>query len=209
MRPLSQFVSSLLDEFGHDRVDVLGYSFGGALAQQLALDSPTRVRRLVLAATNSGAVSLPGTPRAFMHLLSPRCYYSTAHLERVLPVIAGGRTARDSEQPKRDAKARVALPPTLWGYQSQLVAIAGWTSAFWLQHLTQSTLVLSGDDDPLVPLANARFLARRIPDARLHVVAGGGHLFLIDQPRDAAPVLNAFLACPDTGATPWSNHRQT
>jgi len=66
-----------------------------------------------------------------------------------------------------------------------------------------------GDDDPLVPLANARFLARRIPDARLHVVAGGGHLFLIDQPRDAAPVLNAFLACPDTGATPWSNHRQT
>jgi hypothetical protein len=95
-----------------------------------------------------------------MHLLWPRRYYSTAHLERVLLVIASGRTAREPVRLKRDAKVRVAPPPTRWGYQSQLAAIAAWTSAFWLQRLTQPTLALSAYNDPLVPLAKARFLAR-------------------------------------------------
>ena len=46
-------------------------------------------------------------------------------------------------------------------------------------------LVLAGDDDPSVPVANARLLAARLPDATLHVIPGGGHLFLLDQPEDA------------------------
>ena len=52
---------------------------------------------------------------------------------------------------------------------------------------------MAGDDDPAVPVANARLLARRIPDARLHVVAGGGHLFLLDEPESATAAIQAFL----------------
>jgi pimeloyl-ACP methyl ester carboxylesterase len=54
-------------------------------------------------------------------------------------------------------------------------------------------LVVAGDDDPSVPLLNARLLARRIPNARLHVVKGGGHLFLLDEPHSAVPQIGAFL----------------
>ena len=196
MRALAAVVTGLLDELGQDRVDVLGYSFGGALAQQLALDAPHRVRRLILAATTAGAVSIPGSPWALLHLLSPLRYYSTAYQRRSVPTIAGGRTARDPEILRAHAADRLASPPTFWGYQSQLCSIAGWTSAHWLRRLPQRTLVMTGDEDPLVPMANARFLAGRIPRACLHVVPGGGHLFLIDQPEDVTGVITRFLTDP-------------
>jgi poly(3-hydroxyoctanoate) depolymerase len=196
MRGLARVAVGVLDGLGLGEVDVLGYSFGGAVAQQLARDAPGRVRRLILAATHAGVVSLPGHPRAWTHMLTPLRYHSEAHLRRALPVIAGGRTARDPSLVDRHAADRLAAPPSVWGYQSQLLAMTGWTSAAWLARLYQPTLVLAGDDDPLIPLANARFLTRRIPRARLHVVDGGGHLFLIDQPGDVAHVVRSFLSEP-------------
>jgi pimeloyl-ACP methyl ester carboxylesterase len=84
--------------------------------------------------------------------------------------------------------------PSTWGYLGQLFAIGGWTSLPWLHRLRQPTLVLAGDDDPIVPLLNGRILARRIPDARLHVVDGGGHLFLLEQPARIAAAVAGFLA---------------
>ncbi|MGI8625948.1 MAG: alpha/beta fold hydrolase, partial [Geodermatophilaceae bacterium] len=76
----------------------------------------------------------------------------------------------------------------------QLYAIQGWTSLPWLHRLPQRTLVMAGDDDPIVPLLNARILTWRIPDARLHVVRGGGHLFLLDEPESCAEVIAGFLS---------------
>jgi poly(3-hydroxyoctanoate) depolymerase len=193
MRGLARIALRLLDTLGIGGADVLGYSFGGAVAQQLARDAPQRVRRLILAATHAGMVSLPGRPQALMHLLTPLRYHSVTHLRRALPAMAGGRTARDPALLAQHARDRLLAPPSFWGYQSQLFAMTGWTSALWLRQLNQPTLV----HDPLIPLANARFLARRIPRARLHVVPEGGHLFLIDQPGDVVRVVRTFLSEPD------------
>ena len=85
--------------------------------------------------------------------------------------------------------ARFIERPSTWGYLGQLFAISGWTSLPWLGSLRQPTLVLAGDDDPIVPLVNGRILARCIPNARLHVVRGGGHLFLLEQPARIAAVI--------------------
>jgi poly(3-hydroxyoctanoate) depolymerase len=197
MQGLARVALRLLDALGIGEADVLGYSFGGAVAQQLARDAPQRVRRLILAATHAGMVSVPGRPQALVHMLTPLRYHSVTHLRRALPAIAGGRTARDPALLAEHARDRLLAPPSFWGYQSQLFAMTGWTSAPWLRQLNQQTLVLAGDDDPLIPLVNARFLARRIPRARLHVVPGGGHLFLIDQPGDVVRVVRHFLSEPD------------
>lgn len=194
MRGLAQIVVGLLDELGHSQVDVLGYSFGGALAQQLAHDAPERVRSLILAATTAGFVSVPGSPRALVYMLSPLRYYSERHLRKALPAIAGGRASRDDQFVAQHAADRLASPPPFWGYQLQLYSITGWTSAHWLRSLGAPTLVLAGRDDPLVPLVNARFLAARIPSASLRVIDGAGHLFLIDQPADAATEITEFLS---------------
>jgi poly(3-hydroxyalkanoate) depolymerase len=196
MPALAKLVQRLVARLGYHEIDVLGYSWGGALAQQLAHDAPGLVDRLILAGTTAGAVSRPGSARALACMLTPLRYYSAAHLRQVAPVIAGGRTAREPDLLQTHASHRLAAPPTLWGYQSQLWAMTGWTSAFWLHRLRLPTLVLSGDEDPLIPLDNARFLAWRIPNARLEVIRGGGHLFLIDQPRDAADEITRFLADP-------------
>jgi len=92
-----------------------------------------------------------------------------------------------------NAETRLQAPPSALGYAYQLYAVAGWTSLPWLHRLRQPSLVVAGERDPSVPLGNARILAARIPDARLHVVRGGGHLFLLDEPETAAGAIRAFL----------------
>jgi poly(3-hydroxyalkanoate) depolymerase len=192
MRRLSRVVTHLLDELGYDRVDVLGYSFGGALAQQLAHQSPERVRRLVLAGTMCG-VGAPPNPLVLALMATPQRYYSRSHLERISPFLYGGASRRDPEALQRHLAARLRRPPGLIGYQWQLYAVAGWTSLLWLHRLEQPTLVIAGEKDPIVPLINARLMARRIPGAQLHVVPAAGHLFLIDQPEEPAAVIMDFL----------------
>ena len=193
MHALARHVSTLLDILGHRRVDVLGYSLGGAVAQELARRAPDRVRRLVLCATSPGLFALPPRPVAALLLATPARYYHPLLFRLTVPRIAGGRTAREPALLRLQSGLRLAHPPDLLGYAYQLFAATGWTSTPWLHRLRQPTLVIAGDDDPAIPLANARLLARRIPDARLLVVKGGGHLFLIDEPESVIAAVHAFL----------------
>jgi pimeloyl-ACP methyl ester carboxylesterase len=175
---------------------VLGYSFGGGLAQELAHRAPDRVRRLVLCATAPGLGGSPPRPMAALMLATPARYYHPRLLELSVAHIAGGRTARNPGALARHAGERLLHPPSALGYAYQLYAVAGWSSLPWLRSVTQPTLVVAGDDDPAVPLRNGRLLAARLPHARLHVVKGGGHLFLLDEPENVAGVIREFLDAP-------------
>jgi poly(3-hydroxyalkanoate) depolymerase len=186
-------IEAMLDALGYDRIDVLGVSLGGVVAQQLARQAPHRVRRLVLAATGPGLGGVPGSPRVLLALATPRRYVNPDYYRRVAGRIYGGGARRDPDALLHGSVARFIERPTLRGYVGQLYAIGGWTSMPWLHRLPQPTLVLAGDDDPIVPLVNARILARRIPGARLHVVSGGGHLFLLERPAEVARLVTDFL----------------
>ena len=82
------------------------------------------------------------------------------------------------------------------GYVHQLAAITGWTSVRCLRTLRQPTLILAGDDDPLVPLINARILRTLIPNARVHVYSGG-HVELVADPQRLVPTIEDFLSSDD------------
>jgi poly(3-hydroxyalkanoate) depolymerase len=194
MRGLAEHTIRLLDELGLREVDVLGVSFGGLLSQELARRAGRRVRRLILAATACGLGGVPGNPRALAILATPRRYHSPENFSRVAPVLYGGRIRREPELLGQQALARLGRPPSKGGYLAQIYAVTGWTSAPWLHRLRQPTLVLAGDDDPIVPLVNGRILAWRIPQAQLHVVHGGGHLFLLEQAGEMAELVAGFLA---------------
>jgi pimeloyl-ACP methyl ester carboxylesterase len=194
MRGQADLIAELLTRLGHKRVDVLGYSFGGVVAQELARRHPDRVRRLVLCATVPGWPTVPGNPIAWWLMLTPARYYDRRLAQVILPRVAGGRTASDRTALLAELQRRRAHPPSLRGYLDQLYAITGWTSHPWLHRLNMPTLIVQGDADPLVAAANARWLARRIPKAELHIVPGAGHLVLFDEPERVAPVLDAFLS---------------
>jgi pimeloyl-ACP methyl ester carboxylesterase len=80
-----------------------------------------------------------------------------------------------------------------YGYYLQLIAGIGWTSLPWLPFLSQPTLVMAGTDDPIVPLANGRIMAKLIPDARL-VTLDDGHLFLLTSACESARLITEFLS---------------
>ena len=77
----------------------------------------------------------------------------------------------------------------------QLAATAGWTSLPLLRRLRQPTLILAGDDDPIIPLANARLMHRLIRRSQLHVYHDG-HLGLVTHAAELAPLVDFFLAAP-------------
>jgi poly(3-hydroxyalkanoate) depolymerase len=192
---LAPLLSGLLDRLGYRQADVLGVSWGGGLAQQFALSRPDRVRRLVLVATGPGALMVPGHPRVLLRMLTPRRHRDPGHAARIAGELYGGGARKDP------ALARDLLnatrPGTARGYYYQLISAAGWTSLPRLRRLRRPTLILAGDDDPIIPLVNARIMHRLIPRSQLHVYHGG-HLELAADAERLAPAVEAFL---DAGLT--------
>ena len=145
---------------------------------------------MILAATAAGAFMVPGKPKVLWLMASPRRYIQPSHVVRIAPMIYGGSFRRDSKLAAEHA-SKVRSAGKL-GYYWQLFAGLGWTSIHWLHKIRQPTLVLAGDDDPLIPLVNMRLLAWRIPNAQLHII-DDGHLFLITRAEAVAPIIMKFL----------------
>jgi pimeloyl-ACP methyl ester carboxylesterase len=146
MPMLSDIAARVLDAVGIEKADVVGYSHGGAVAQQLAVGHPTRVNRLVLLATACGVGAVPGHPRDVIQmLLTPN---------------------RATRWPRPDPLG------LLW----QVAAISTWSSIPVLGCIDAPTLVVCGDYDRAVPPANSRLLAGRIRDARLVTIQAGHDL---------------------------------
>jgi poly(3-hydroxyalkanoate) depolymerase len=192
---LCRLIAGLLTELGHDQADVLGISWGGAVAQHFAAFQRARCRRLVLAATAAGAPMVLARPSVLAHLMTPRRYLDRAYLERVAGDLYGGSARTDWATASTALHQGEELPRSSRGYLYQLAAVAGWTAVPFLPWLRQPVLILAGDDDPIIPLANARLMHRLLRDSRLHVYPGG-HLGLITEAAALAPVVDGFLAAP-------------
>lgn len=185
-------VTALLDRLGFTRaVDVLGLSWGGGLAQHFAVQHRRRCRRLVLAATGTGALMVPAHPRVLGRMLTPRRHRDPEYARRIAGEIYGGTMRSEPERAARVLHAETRLGPRR-GYYYQLAASTGWSSLPFLRLIRQPTLILAGDDDPIVPAVNARLMARLLPDARLHLYRGG-HIALVTEAAELAPVVDGFL----------------
>jgi poly(3-hydroxyalkanoate) depolymerase len=190
MPDLARLAARLLDHLDYHTVDVLGISWGGALAQQFAHQYPDRCRRLVLVSTGTGAFMVPGRLSALLMLASPRRYLDPSYMAAVAGLLYGGRMR---ERPELAAAyARDVRSGGIRGYYLQLLAGAGWTSIHWLWQLRQRTLILSGRDDPIVPPINGCIMAGMMRDARLHLF-DDGHLGLMTSSDELAPMVRDFL----------------
>jgi poly(3-hydroxyalkanoate) depolymerase len=204
---LAPLLSGLLDQLGYPQADVLGISWGGGLAQQFALRCPARVRRLVLVATGTGALMVPGNPKVLLRMLTPRRHRDPGYAARIAGELYGGSVRNDPELARDLLHATTRLGPAR-GYYYQLASGIGWTSLPWLPRLRPPTLILAGDDDPVIPLVNAQIMHRLIPSSELHIYHGG-HLDLATDADRLAPVVEAFLTAEMAGTAEAAEASET
>jgi len=191
---LACLVGRVLDLLGYDRFDVLGISWGGGLAQQLAFQNPRRCRRLVLVSTATGSLMVPANPLVLAKMATPRRYRDPDYAKSIAAQLYGGRMRRRPDEVRHVMYEQERLGPSI-GYLLQLLAGVGWTSLPALPLIRQPTLILAGNDDPIIPLANARILHALLPHATLHVY-DDGHLGLLTSADELGPLVSRFLTSP-------------
>lgn len=192
---LAKTVTEILDHLGHEQVNIIGLSWGGFLAQQFAFDYPQRCKKLILAATSCGLMSILPDYNVLGLMASPRRYTDPDYAASIAPALYGGKFRYDKKLASLHAKEMCADKSSYEvtiGYSYQMMAIALWSSAFWLSQIVQPTLVLAGRDDPIIPLLNMERLSDQIANAELHVFEDGHLFFLTDLPN-VAPIINEFL----------------
>jgi poly(3-hydroxyoctanoate) depolymerase len=187
---LARLTSDLLDALGHDRVHIMGVSWGGAVAQQFAVQRSARCEKLILAATATGMLMIPGDLRTLAKMVTPRRFGDRSYLARHFGSLYGG-SARVSPALLEEFVG-LMNPASRIGYLFQQLALIGWTSLPFLPLVRQPTLILAGNDDPLVPLVNAELMASLIPRSQVHVLEDG-HLFLFSRGAQSAAAVNSFL----------------
>ena len=190
---LARLATAVMDQFGLERADVLGYSMGGIVAQQLAADAPERVRRLVLAATTPGVGAMMGDLRALVNIVTPVRYQSAQLYAKTIGSLAGGRARRDHAWIAQQGALRLRHAPSWRGYLGQLASIAPWSALPFHERIEQPVLVLAGDDDPLTPVANGMIIAHQLPNGRLVVLRDEGHLMLLDPDSECHAAIRDFL----------------
>ena len=188
---VARIANQILDHYSLSEVDVLGVSWGGAVAQEFARRYADRCRHLLLAASATGSFSFPANPFAAAKILIPGLLKDPEFMERNACDIYGGVFCHSPELIHEHAR-RVSAPSAL-GFFFQQLALYRWTSLHWLHLIKQPTLVMAGRDDPLVPAPNAYLLAKMIRGAQLHQFSCG-HLFLVTQPNEVAATIRPFLA---------------
>lgn len=190
MRGHARLALDVLDDVDCQNASVLGFSFGGMVAQELARCAPRRVGRLILASTSCGWGGIPGSLPALLGLGSPDRYASSTAFARM-----------DGQAAATDASPATAMPT--WspaadrrGRYFQAAAAVSWSSVWWLWQVRQPALIVTGDLDTVAPSVNSSILATLLPSARLHVVRGGGHLCILEQAAELGPILRNFLGTP-------------
>ena len=190
-RGLAKQIAGILDYLEVDQVDVLGISWGGALAQQFAFSQSKRTRRLILVSTAAGMIMVPAHPRVLAKMLTHRRYTDPDYLASVADVLYGGDMRINPTEAVAAMRAHGSSHNGL-AYFMQLGAGLGWTSIPFLPRIKAPTFVMSGNDDPLIPAINAKLLAKLIPNSRLSIFEGG-HLSLVTEAHEHAPEIDAFL----------------
>jgi poly(3-hydroxyalkanoate) depolymerase len=190
---LARTVELVANELGYTRADVLGVSWGGLLAQHVAGRHPSFCRRLVLVSTAPCTGAVPGNFLLLKELLSRRRYMDSEYAAAIAPVLYGGGVRSN---PSLVNVLHNGVPASDRGYLYQLLAGLWAVGPPVIPRILQPTLILTGDDDPLIPLINARVLRAALPNARLRIF-DDGHLGLLTRATELAPLVEEFLRGPD------------
>jgi pimeloyl-ACP methyl ester carboxylesterase len=191
---------ALITALGFDEIDLLGFSIGGFVAQEIALVRPSLLRRLILAATGpKGAPGMHGwrddiaeaargesKPENLLYIMFAHTETSQAKGMEFLNRFMERREGRDAptSDAARDAEYDAIVE---WGIPDHAA----------LQRLTgikTPTLVIQGDNDLMIPSKLSHLMAGLIPDAQIRIYPDAAHGFLFQYPAEVAAEINTYLA---------------
>jgi pimeloyl-ACP methyl ester carboxylesterase len=188
---LADDAAGLLDALGLEDAHVLGISMGGMVAQELALRHPERVRTLALGCTYSGGEGASLAPPSTVQRLQGAL--TSGDREQALragwELNVSERFAADDAAYAAHRDRALALPVPVPVIFAQMQAITGHDTSGRLTAIGAPTLVVHGTEDAMLPVANGRLIASRVPDARLEILEGVGHMFWIEQPERSAELV--------------------
>jgi pimeloyl-ACP methyl ester carboxylesterase len=167
---------------------------GGMIAQEIAIRHKERVDRLVLACTHSGLRhSEPPTPEAAEAFQQNTDSWSE-RIRALAPfAFAPGYPERETSDFDAFVAKEVSDEQPLFAYRHQLLASVRHDAHDRLEQIESPTLVLTGSEDMVTPASNSVRLAAAIPNARLEVIDGAGHLFFVEKPEETRQILRSFL----------------
>lgn len=189
---LARDAYELLRALGVKRASVLGVSLGGFIAQQLALDHPEIIHKVILCSTSFGGPNMilpKGEVLQFMAFGAGKDTFQRG-LELVFPPEF---LKKNSEEIARFTAPMRRNPQPRYAYLRQFMAPLNFNSEPRLHELTMPVLVLAGEADRIMPVENSRLLAQKLPKARLVTFPNAGHLFFVEQPEDAHKIILDFL----------------
>jgi 3-oxoadipate enol-lactonase len=184
--------AAVLDAAGAESAHIFGVSMGGMIAQEFALQYPKRVRSLVLGCTAAGGPTAVRADAEATQMLMTRDKMTPEQaIEAPVPFIYDSTTPR--QRIDEDLAIRKPWLPRPEAYTSQLQGIIAWEAYSRLTRIAAPTLVIHGENDRLVPPANGKLIAERIPGAKLVMIPHASHLFTTDQPEAAHRAILKFL----------------
>ncbi|MEM1035798.1 MAG: alpha/beta fold hydrolase [Pseudomonadota bacterium] len=185
---LARWARELLDQFGIGSVDVMGVSWGGAMAQQYAIQYRNRVGKLILCATTAGMTMIPGRPASILKMADARRYTDPNYMRDNFATLYGD-LADESAGHHMDS----LMSPDPKGYIFQMLAFAGWSSLPFIRFLRMPALVVMGEKDAIVPVANGHILNFGLPNSRMTVIPDAGHLFIVTKMEESRDIITDFL----------------
>jgi pimeloyl-ACP methyl ester carboxylesterase len=203
--PIAQMASdaaAVLDAANVASAHVFGISMGGMIAQEFTLQYPQRVRSLILGCTNAGGSHAVRPAAEVLQVLTREGLTPQEATEAIIPYIY--ETATPRQRIDEDMAIRMKWYPTRQGYLGQLQGILAWEAYSRIAQIKAPTLVIHGETDQLIPVANAHLLAERITGAKLALIPHASHIFETDQPGVAIQLITEFLAAQQAPAHPPS-----
>lgn len=191
LKRVSGAIIALLNELKIDSACVVGISMGGAIAQQLILDHPHRVQKLIL--VSSFAALRPERPEGWVYLL--RRVLLVAF--KGIPEQAVFASKRLFPEPGQEMLRRLLVEQITQAdpraYRAAMRALALFDSRRRLAQIKVPTLVISGEKDSTATPFAQRTLTRGIPGARQVIIAGAGHAVSVDHPEEFNKLMMEFL----------------
>jgi pimeloyl-ACP methyl ester carboxylesterase len=192
---MARDVAGVLGEIGIETTYMLGYSMGGAIAQEFTRQFPHRVAGLILCATMCGGPRATYAEASVVRVMRDLDGYSPQQIARRLWEVtyAPGYLRAHREAAEDQMRRETALPTPLHAADLQFQAFAEFDGAKALSQITCPTLILTGDLDRLIGPKNSEMLAQLIPGAKLVIIPGGGHRVLWEAVEECTDLIRGFL----------------